>query len=55
VIPLVWKNAATAPDFRLNEHQEAFDGAVGAYRARNQDVSEKAARRAVEGIICNNL
>jgi hypothetical protein len=55
VIPLVWKNAATAPDFHLNEHQEAFDGAVGAYRARNQDVSEKAARRAVEGIICNNL
>jgi hypothetical protein len=38
-----------------NEHQEAFDGAVGAYRARNQDVSEKVARRAVERIICNNL
>jgi hypothetical protein len=39
----------------LNEHQDAFDGAVDAYRARNQDVSEKAARRAVERIICNNL
>jgi hypothetical protein len=39
----------------LNEHQDAFDRAVDAYRARNQNVSEKAARRAVERIICNNL
>ena len=39
----------------LNEHQDAFDAAVGAYRARNQDASEKVARRAVERIICNNL
>jgi hypothetical protein len=39
----------------LNEYQDAFDGAVGAYRARNQDVSEKMARRAVERIIWNNL
>jgi hypothetical protein len=39
----------------LNEHQDAFDGAVDVYRARHQDASEKAARRAVERIICNNL
>jgi hypothetical protein len=39
----------------LDEHQEAFDGAVGAYRAPNQDVSEKAARRVVARIICRNL
>jgi hypothetical protein len=46
---------AAAMKASLSEHQEAFDGAVSAYRARNQDVSEKAARRAVERIICNNL
>jgi hypothetical protein len=39
----------------LNEHQDAFDAAVGAYRNRNPDVSEKVARPAVERIICNNL
>ena len=39
----------------LKEHQDAFDGAVGVYRARNQDASEKVARRAVERIICNSL
>jgi len=39
----------------LNEHQTAFDAAVGAFRNRNPEVSEKAARRAVERIICNNL
>jgi hypothetical protein len=39
----------------LNEHQDAFDGAVGVYRARNQDASEKVARRVVERIICNSL
>jgi hypothetical protein len=39
----------------LNEHQDAFDGAVGVYRARKQDASENVARRAVERIICNSL
>jgi hypothetical protein len=39
----------------LKEHQDAFDGAVGVYRARNHDASEKVARRAVERIICNSL
>jgi hypothetical protein len=39
----------------LEEHQAAFDAAVSTYRARNQDLSEKAARRMVERIICNNL
>jgi hypothetical protein len=39
----------------LKEHQDAFDGAVGVYRTRNQDASEKVARRAVERIICNSL
>ena len=39
----------------LKEHQDAFDGAVGVYRARNQEASEKVARRAVERIICNSL
>jgi len=51
----VLKIYALAVKTSLNEHQEAFDGAVGAYRARNQDVSERVARRAVERIICNNL
>jgi hypothetical protein len=41
--------------FSLEEHQAAFDAAVSTYRARNQDVPEKAARRVVERIICNNL
>ena len=57
-------NAATSEVLKIytlavktssNEHQAAFDGAVGAYRARNHDVSEKVARRAVERIICNLL
>jgi ribosomal protein L7/L12 len=39
----------------LKEHQDAFDGAVSVYRARNQDAPEKVARRAVERIICNSL
>ena len=39
----------------LNEYQDAFDGAVGVYRARNRDASEKVARRAVGRIICNSL
>ena len=39
----------------LNEHQDAFDAAVGIYSAHNPDASEKVARRAVERIICNNL
>src|ERR1700730_6777154 len=29
----------------LEEHQAAFDAAVSTYRARNRDLSEKAARR----------
>jgi|HubBroStandDraft_6_1064221.scaffolds.fasta_scaffold2667253_1 hypothetical protein len=37
----------------LEENQAAFDAAVSTYRAR--DLSEKAARRMVERIICNNL
>lgn len=44
-----------AVKFSLEEHQAAFDAAVSTYRARNQDVPEKAARRVVERIICNNL
>ena len=39
----------------LEEHQAAFDAAVVTYRARDQDVPEKAARRVVARIICNNL
>jgi hypothetical protein len=39
----------------LKEHHDAVAGAVGVYRARNQDASEKVARRAVERIICNSL
>jgi hypothetical protein len=32
----------------VKEHQDASDGAVGVYPARNEDASEKVARRAVE-------
>jgi len=46
---------AAAVKFSLEEHQAAFDAAVVTYRARNQDVPEKAARRVVERIIRNNL
>ena len=45
----------TTVKFSLEEHQAVFDAAVVTYRARNLDVSEKAARRVVERIICNNL
>ena len=51
----VLKIYTTTVKFSLEEHQAAFDAAVSTYRARNQDVSEKAARRMVERIICNNL
>ena len=51
----VLKIYTTAVKFSLEEHQEAFDAAVVTYRARNQDVPEKAARRVVARIICNNL
>jgi len=51
----VLKIYTTTVKFSLEEHQAAFDAAVSTYRARNQDVPEKAARRVVERIICNNL
>ena len=35
----------TTVKFSLEEHQAVFDAAVVTYRARNLDVSEKAARR----------
>jgi hypothetical protein len=34
------------------KERDAFDHAVRIYRARNQNVSGEAARRAVAGIIC---
>ena len=49
----VLKIYTTTVKFSLEEHQAAFDAAVSTYRAR--DLSEKAARRMVEMIICNNL
>jgi hypothetical protein len=51
----VLKIYSVAAKTSLKEHQDAFDGAVGVYRDRNQDASEKVARRAVERIICNSL
>jgi hypothetical protein len=51
----VLKIYSVAAKTSLKEHQDAFDGAVGVYRARNRDASEKVARRAVERIICNSL
>jgi hypothetical protein len=41
----VLKICATTVKFSLEEHQAVFDAAVFTYRARNLDVSEKAARR----------
>jgi hypothetical protein len=51
----VLKSYTATVKFSLEEHQTAFDAAVGTYRARNQDVSEKAARRVVARIICGSL
>jgi hypothetical protein len=51
----VLKIYGAATKTSLREHQDTFDGAVSVYRARNQDASEKVARRAVERIICDNL
>jgi hypothetical protein len=51
----VLKSYTAAVKSSLEEHQAAFDAAVVTYRARNQDVREKAARRVVARIICNNL
>jgi uncharacterized membrane protein YkvA (DUF1232 family) len=51
----VLKSYTAAVKSSLEEYQAAFDAAVVTYRARNQDVPEKAARRVVAGIICNNL
>jgi hypothetical protein len=51
----VLKIYTTTVKFSLEEHQAAFDAAVVTYRARDQDVPEKAARRVVARIICNNL
>jgi hypothetical protein len=51
----VLKIYTTTVKFSLEDHQAPFDAAVVTYRARNQDVPEKVARRVVERIICNNL
>jgi len=39
----------------FRSEQKAFNAAVGVYLSRHPNVSEKAARQAVAGLICHKL